>query len=73
MSKIIEKKPDEFVRIESIVTDQGNGSSYCSACETSFDIFNLHKREGEFYPRCPGCERQLSFGGIFTSPGGSDF
>ena len=61
-------KRDEFAKIESIVTDQGNGSSYCSACKASIDIQKISPD-----PRCPNCCRKLIFGGIFISPGGSDF
>jgi len=63
-----QNKKDEFATIESIVTDQGNGSSYCSACKAPIDILKISPD-----PRCPNCYRKLTFGGIFISPGGSDF
>lgn len=65
---------DEFALIESIVTDQGNGSSSCSKCNANIDIFNIEKLKdssGEW--RCPNCKRILSFGDVWINRGGSDF
>lgn len=63
----------EFATIESCVHDQGGGFSHCSACTTGLDLAGLERKDGELRPRCPGCGRQLTFGGIFINPGGSDF
>lgn len=54
--------------IESIVCDQGNGGSYCSACQQSLDIAVVHELDN-----CPGCKRILIMGEILTTQGGSDF
>jgi hypothetical protein len=54
--------------IESIVTDQGNGSSYCSLCGRDIDIF-----ADQPYPVvCPGCGAELYFGSTYINGGGSD-
>lgn len=54
--------------IESIVTDQGNGSSYCSVCQRFIDIQRVDRLP---YP-CPGCGALLEFGGTYINGGGSD-
>jgi len=53
---------------EHIVTDQGNGGSYCSNCE-----YNLGPDPAKEYEKCPECNYKLVEGGIWVSPGGSDF
>lgn len=51
---------------EHVVTDQGNGSAYCSECH-----FNL---TGDFVPSCPNCLTPLIDTTLQPYPyGGSDF
>ncbi len=63
--------PDkDFAYIESLITDQGNGSSWCSHCDYDLTDF-IHKL---VMPKeCPGCKKKLVFGGTFIPTGGSDF
>ncbi|MDO8520671.1 MAG: hypothetical protein Q7S52_00990 [bacterium] len=59
---------DGLALIESIVTDQGNGGSYCSGCRQPLDIKKVHELDN-----CPGCKRILIMGEMHTTQGGSDF
>jgi hypothetical protein len=73
--KILELLTREEVYYESIVTDMGNGASYCAACNYEFDIHYLSKdceAKGKKLT-CPGCGKRLISGGIYINRGGSDF
>ncbi|OGZ08640.1 MAG: hypothetical protein A2942_02500 [Candidatus Lloydbacteria bacterium RIFCSPLOWO2_01_FULL_50_20] len=54
--------------IESVVTDQGNGGSYCSHCRHNIDIQKIGELD-----HCPGCKRKLIWGETSINRGGSDF
>ena len=54
--------------IESLVTDQGNGASYCSVCLRFIDIRRVDRLP---YP-CPECGAELYFGSVYSGGGGSD-
>lgn len=80
-------KEREVAYIESVVTDQGNGDSFCSACQIELDIMEIAKyrlsnikkllvKESAVEPlRCPNqdCNKMLEAGGIYIQLGGSDF
>lgn len=53
---------------EHLVTDQGNGMSYCSNCQ-----YNLGTDPSIVYKECPGCEYKLIEGKLYLPQGGSDF
>ncbi|MBU2576356.1 MAG: hypothetical protein KKF50_01405 [Nanoarchaeota archaeon] len=53
---------------EHIVTDQGNGGSFCSHCN-----YNLGSDPSRHYRKCPGCDYRLIEGGVYIGQGGSDF
>jgi len=53
---------------EHLVTDMGNGGSYCSHCD-----YNLGPNPLIDYKECPGCGYTLIPGGIHINQGGSDF
>ena len=53
---------------EHIVTDQGNGSSYCSNCQ-----YGLGSNPSKEYEKCPGCDYKFIEGGLYINQGGSDF
>jgi hypothetical protein len=56
---------NKIATIEVIITDQGNGSSYCSNCNNDL---------AENTPKtCPFCGYKLIKGSIFINQGGSDF
>jgi|SRR3989338_8366896 len=60
---------DKLAQIESIVTDQGNGGSFCGACGFHLVTEKIHELE-----HCPKCKRTLVAGGPTTSTlSGSDF
>jgi hypothetical protein len=61
-------KEDKVARREHVVTDQGNGGSYCDHC--NYDLGSDAMRD---YDSCPGCGYKLIEGSIWISPGGSDF
>jgi hypothetical protein len=72
------EQTDRSATIESIVTDQGNGGSYCSNCN-----YNLTEYVDQVYlkrgpedarsdPACPGCTYSLTFGSMYINWGGSD-
>lgn len=54
--------------IESVVTDQGNGSSWCSRCKGKIDFQKL----GLVW-FCPTCHATLTLGETGGDYGGSDF
>ena len=65
---------DDVATIESIVTDQGNGSSWCSACNANIDLDKMYRTHAVKDPwRCPNCDRLLTFGSVGGDFGGSDF
>lgn len=64
---------DKQARIEAIVTDQGNGSSYCSLCGQNLDYGDPRKcpNIGE---RCPKCNAIfIGHGEPYINWGGSDY
>lgn len=62
--------------IESIVTDMGNGDSFCNNCQEKLtriiDEWTSNLKAKDRYI-CPKCKYKLYRGGTFISPGGSDF
>ena len=56
----------KVARIDSIITDQGNGGSYCSECGIAISLDPVPKT-------CPGCGLPLIFGDVYINQGGSDF
>lgn len=69
-----EEKKDESLEEkiatrEHVVTDQGNGGSYCSHCQ-----YDLGNDPGIKYDKCPGCDYRLIEGTCKPYEfGGSDF
>lgn len=59
---------DKVAKREHIVTDQGNGGSYCDHCN-----YDLGPDPSVEYERCPKCNYRLVEGSIFINSGGSDF
>jgi len=53
---------------EHIVTDMGNGSSYCSNCH-----YNFGPEASKHYESCPGCGYRIKEGSTYINWGGSDF
>lgn len=53
---------------ESVVTDQGNGGSYCDGCKHTIDFTAITA-----LGYCPHCERPLVWGEMHIPQGGSDF
>lgn len=53
--------------IQIIITDQGNGDTFCSSCHNNLDAGTL---VGSACPKC-GCE--FTSQDIFIQQGGSDF
>ena len=51
-----------------VVNDQGNGSSYCSHCNS-----DLGSNPSKQYDSCPGCGYKLVEGDLSIEQGGSDF
>jgi hypothetical protein len=51
-----------------IVTDQGNGATYCGQCGENFD------KHGVLCPKeCPKCRRKVVDSNVWINQGGSDF
>lgn len=57
----------ETATIDSIVTDQGNGGSYCSGCDAPIDL------DKDDLEKCKHCGRKLVWGEVSVNEGGSDF
>jgi len=55
-------------KIDSLVTDQGNGSSWCSACNHKLDLEEVFKTMV-----CPNCHEPLEWGNVGGDFGGHDF
>ena len=53
---------------EHIVTDMGNGGSYCSNC-----VYNFGPDPLKSYDNCPGCDYKIAEGSTYINRGGSDF
>jgi len=51
-----------------VVTDMGNGASFCSNCDYNFGPDPLKS-----YKKCPGCDYKLKDGSMYINSGGSDF
>jgi len=64
----IESLEDKIATREHIVSDQGNGASYCSNCD-----YNFGSDFSKKYEVCPGCDYKLVPGKIHINRGGSDF
>ena len=62
------EEPRGIARREHVVTDQGNGGSYCSHCRYSFG-----SDPSKEFDACPNCQYQIVEGDISIQQGGSDF
>jgi len=60
--------PTKVARREHVVSDQGNGRSYCGHCEK-----DLGSDPTVHFDRCPGCNYLLIEGDVTIQRGGSDF
>lgn len=63
-----EKELAKPALFESVVTDQGNGGSYCGGCKHTLDFTAITE-----LGYCPHCERPLVWGEVSINRGGSDF
>ena len=69
MDKKEEGKLEKIAFREHLITDQGNGGSYCTNCKC-----DLGSDPCKNYDTCPGCGYKLVNGEIHPySFGGSDF
>lgn len=59
-----------MAKIEVIVTDMGNGMSYCGNCGCDLDHGNPLV---EIPDKCPDCQELLETGSTYINQGGSDF
>ncbi len=62
---------NDVAYIDSIVPDQGNGGSFCSNCD--YDLSKFVCTKLTMPEKCPGCGKELVWGGIYAGAGGSDF
>ncbi len=67
MNEVKQNLEEMVATREHIVTDQGNGMSYCSNCE-----YNLGSSALKVYEKCPECDYKLIEGGIYVNQGNSD-
>jgi len=63
-----ESLEERVAKREHVVTDQGNGGSYCSNCN-----YYLGSDPSKEFKTCPECNYKLIEGNIYINRGGSDF
>ncbi len=61
-----EKLLERIATRETMITDQGNGRTYCGNCSTMLD-------GPDNYNRCPNCDYKLISGELYVNRGGLDF
>lgn len=71
LAELAQARDTKTAKIEVLVTDQGNGASFCSACGTHLDGGDATRA---LPTTCPGCNARLTVQEEpFISAGGCDF